>query len=108
MESKAREAWRDMPPVSSFVEVEIVFCVNQGQGNVPDADNIIKLILDALTGCVYDDDSQVSDIICRRRYFGLGLTTLNASPILIGRYQNPETFVYVRLTDSPIEERSLT
>ena len=104
VESEATSIWQSKLPVSHFVEVEVVFCVNRTRRNIPDIDNILKLILDALKGKVYDDDSQVSDIICRKRYFGLELGTPNASPTLITRYQNPQTFVYVRLTESTIKE----
>ena len=34
----------------------------------PDADNIAKIILDALNGVAYNDDKQVTDLIVRKRY----------------------------------------
>lgn len=34
----------------------------------PDADNIIKSILDALNGIAYYDDSQVVNVICQKYY----------------------------------------
>ena len=34
----------------------------------PDADNIIKCILDALNGLAYHDDSQVVGVICQKFY----------------------------------------
>lgn len=42
-------------------------------GNVPvtvkpDADNIIKVVLDALNGLVWDDDRQVTAVSCRKVY----------------------------------------
>ena len=33
-----------------------------------DIDNVPKPILDALKGVVFEDDSQVTDLICRKRY----------------------------------------
>lgn len=34
----------------------------------PDVDNIAKIILDALNGIAYEDDSQVVESICRKYY----------------------------------------
>lgn len=34
----------------------------------PDLDNIVKSILDALNGIAYEDDSQVSELIAKKRY----------------------------------------
>ena len=34
----------------------------------PDADNILKAVLDALNGVAYEDDKQVIEVICRKWY----------------------------------------
>ena len=34
----------------------------------PDIDNFSKLILDCLTGILYQDDAQVVDLFCSKRY----------------------------------------
>lgn len=34
----------------------------------PDADNIVKAVLDALNGVAYEDDSKVCSIFCSRHY----------------------------------------
>ena len=34
----------------------------------PDADNVQKIIFDALNGICYEDDSQICDVIFRKRY----------------------------------------
>lgn len=34
----------------------------------PDADNIAKIVLDALNGVAYKDDKQVVELDCRKRY----------------------------------------
>ena len=47
-----------------------------------DVDNIPKPVLDALIGLVYDDDSQVTDILCRRRKLDPRLAIPKRSPIL--------------------------
>jgi Holliday junction resolvase RusA-like endonuclease len=34
----------------------------------PDADNLAKLVLDSMTGIIYQDDSQVVDLFCSKRF----------------------------------------
>lgn len=36
--------------------------------NKPDCDNIAKAVLDALNGIAYKDDSQVADLVVRKRF----------------------------------------
>ena len=54
-----------------------------------DVDNVPKPILDALKGLVYSDDSEVSDLLCRKR-------DLNGDP----RIQNPSSVLLETLQDS--------
>ena len=101
---EANQQWRIAPLVRGFVAVEITFCVDTKQRNLPDVDNIIKTILDSLTDIVYDDDSRVSDIICRRRYFGFRLGISDASPILLREFtqKRVDPFVHIQVTESLI------
>lgn len=46
-----------------LVETEDVPCTKR-----PDADNIAKIILDALNGLAYTDDSKVSELLVVKRY----------------------------------------
>lgn len=65
------------------VEIEAVFAIPQSARRAdraamlageklpikkPDADNIIKIILDALNGLAWADDAQVTHVTCRKRY----------------------------------------
>lgn len=47
-----------------------------------DVDNIPKPVLDALIGLVYYDDSQVTDILCRKRKIAPDLQIPKRSPVL--------------------------
>ena len=48
-----------------------------------DVDNMPKPILDALNGLVYADDSQVTDLVCRKRDRNRDLQFENPSPVLL-------------------------
>ena len=60
----ATREWYAEPPVTGAVAVTITYLYD---GAPLDVDNIAKPILDALSGLVYTDDSQVSDLLCRKR-----------------------------------------
>lgn len=45
----------------------------------PDCDNIVKLISDALNGIVWVDDSQVVDLVVKKRYALADITTVIVS-----------------------------
>ena len=45
----------------------------------PDCDNIVKLISDALNGIVWVDDSQVVDLVVKKRYAADDITTVLVS-----------------------------
>lgn len=56
--------WRAEPPVTGAVAVTITYLHD---GAPVDVDNVAKPILDALSGLIYEDDAQVSDLLCRKR-----------------------------------------
>ncbi len=103
LRGEALRIWGDSPTVRNFVAVEILFCVDRATKNIPDIDNVLKPILDALKNLAYDDDDQVTDIICRKRFFGSELASPNPSPTLLGCYTASTPFVYIRLTEAPIQ-----
>ena len=61
--SVARDRWTSDSPVAGSVAVTITYFFESGE---PDVDNIPKPILDAMQGVVYSDDTQVSDLLCRK------------------------------------------
>ena len=70
-------------------------------GAALDVDNIPKPILDALVGLTYSDDSQVSDILCRKRDRNRNLTFQNPSPLLLASLQSPNQFLHVVVANAP-------
>ena len=72
----------------------------------PDVDNITKPILDALTGLIYIDDSQVSDLVCRKRDLNSNLRFQNLSVLLSTRLGVSGQFLYINIKDAPSQEVS--
>lgn len=59
--------WKEAPlPADHRVGVTITYFAEPGVGP-HDLDNLAKPILDAMKGIVYQDDNQVSDLLCRMR-----------------------------------------
>ena len=69
-----------------------------------DVDNILKPIHDALIGIVLEDDSVVSDVEIRRRWRGATFTLNAVSPVLAEGLELGREFVYVSLTDAPLQD----
>ena len=64
LERAARLVWDTEVPVAVPVLVTITYFFD---GTPVDVDNIPKPILDALKGLVFRDDSQVYDLLCRKK-----------------------------------------
>ncbi|MYB38821.1 MAG: RusA family crossover junction endodeoxyribonuclease [Gammaproteobacteria bacterium] len=69
-------------------------------GNSLDVDNIPKPMLDALKGMVYVDDTQVTDLLCRKRAIGGELRIEPASSLLLETLDRGEQFLHVAVTDA--------
>ena len=70
MQNFAGLSWGVEQPFVGDVMVTITYLYNRGSIDI-DVDNIPKPILDALKGLVYSDDSQVTDLLCRKRRYGV-------------------------------------
>ena len=64
LESAARQIWGLDTPVTHPIMVTITYFFDD---TPVDVDNIPKPVLDALKGLVFRDDSQVYDLLCRKR-----------------------------------------
>ena len=69
-----------------------------------DIDNIIKLVLDALSKHIYMDDSQVERIVVQKFEPGNVFGFSSPSPALAAALSRPKPVLYVRLSDDPFEE----
>ena len=79
--------------------VTITYLYNSGSRKI-DVDNIPKPILDALKGLVYSDDSQVTDLLCRKRPYDGDLGIDNLSPLFRSTQEISEEFVHVNVADA--------
>lgn len=102
VQSVAIQHWSEEGrPTGEAVTVTIVFIHDNLQ---IDVDNVSKPILDALKGLIFEDDAQVTDLICRKRNLNDALTVRGDSRILIEALGYERPFVYLRIDESLIRE----
>ena len=76
-------------------------------GTSLDVDNVPKPILDALNGLVFADDSQVTDMICRKRDLNGELRVPDASRVLLATFRQSEESLHVIVAHAPSQEVEL-
>lgn len=64
---EAKEQWSG-PPIAPHIDIRLQVHFFFKDHRRRDLDNQNKLILDALNGIVYEDDSQIAELILRRGY----------------------------------------
>ena len=101
MHSVAEKSWNTDPPFRGEVMVSITYFF---EGASLDVDNIPKPILDALKGLVYFDDSQVTDLLCRKRDLNSDLRIQNPSSVLIETFQQSEQFLHISVINALNQE----
>ena len=91
----------DASPVAEVIMLTIIYFYN----DVPmDVDNIPKPILDALKGLVYRDDSQITDLFCRKRELTDRLQVESESQILNNYVRRGAHFIYVSVESASNQE----
>lgn len=98
MQSVAEQYWDAEPPFAGEVLVTITYFFRDGS---PDVDNMPKPILDALKGLVYSDDSQVTDLLCRKRDRNRDIQFQNPSPMLLETLGQSEQFLHITVANAP-------
>ncbi|MEL6319990.1 MAG: RusA family crossover junction endodeoxyribonuclease [Cyanobacteria bacterium J06626_14] len=71
------------------------------EDNVPDSDNIVKPIREALAGIVCDYDYQITDVISRRRNLSGSFRIKGMSSVLADAFIQGVEFVHVRIEVAP-------
>lgn len=97
----AKEYWDAEPPVIGAIAVTITYFYDR---TPLDVDNIPKPILDALKGLVYSDDSQVFDLLCRKRDLHTELRIENASTTLLDSLQDAEPILHIAVAGTTARE----
>ena len=88
----AKRDWDTEPPYTGEVKVAITYFFDHP---LIDVDNVPKPILDALKGLVYSDDSQVTDLLCRKRDLNADLRIHNPSSDLLATLGRSEPFLHI-------------
>ena len=57
--SKYSNLYENLPIIDQELQAHVVYIHQMRQGNIPDADNISKPIVDAFIGVIYSDDSLI-------------------------------------------------
>ena len=98
----ALQRWNaNASPVAEVIMLTIIYFYN----DVPmDVDNIPKPILDALKGLVYRDDSQITDLFCRKRELTDRLQVETESQLLNNYIRRGAHFLYISVESAPNQE----
>ena len=98
----AEQHWRiGALPVTEHIMLTIIYFYD----NVSmDIDNLPKPILDALKGLVYLDDTQITDVVCRKRNLNSDLRVENPSGVLAEGFSRDNEFLYIVVEDAPDQE----
>ena len=101
LERAARLVWDTETPVAVPVLVKITYFFD---GTPVDVDNIPKPILDALKGLVFQDDSQVYDLLCRKRNRADNLRIEGPSQDLLDALNNSRQVLHIKVTTAQNQE----
>ena len=101
LERAARLVWDTEVPVAVPVLVTITYFFD---GTPVDVDNIPKPILDALKGLVFRDDSQVYDLLCRKRNRADSLRIERPSQGLLDALDNSRQVLHIKVAAAQNQE----
>jgi crossover junction endodeoxyribonuclease RusA len=101
--AEAEKNWKPAQPAATApVSITLIYLHEE---DPPDVDNIPKSIIEALKGLAFDDDSQVTDLISRRRRLRGTFRELDrASSVLVAGFELGREFMYVRVADAPPQD----
>ncbi|MEM7772008.1 MAG: RusA family crossover junction endodeoxyribonuclease [Cyanobacteria bacterium P01_E01_bin.6] len=100
----AEECWPLSHPLGNLMQVIITHYYNTEPDNenwVPDSDNIVKSVRDALNNLIYVDDYQITDFISRRRNLNGSFRIKNMSRVLAEGFCQGEEFLHIKIEEAP-------
>jgi crossover junction endodeoxyribonuclease RusA len=98
----AKRYWPDGSPL--LVGPTKIVIIYFYEGASLDTDNIVKPIQDALIGLVYNDDHQITDVICRKRRLNSSFRIENLSPVLAEGFTHGNEFLYIQVDEALNQE----
>lgn len=93
----ASRSWNAEQPFNGPLAVTIIYFYDRVE---LDVDNIPKPVLDALKGLIYADDSQVFDLICRKRNLNDNPQVRNPSPELLERLVASRSVLHISVINA--------
>jgi len=105
--STAEACWPATQPTGDSLRVTIThyYLMTQGEeSGVPDTDNIVKPVLDALNGVIYVDDYQITDFVSRRRNLRGSFRVMGMSRALADGFCKGEEFLHILIEQAPDPE----
>lgn len=100
----AAAVWESDRPYDDFVRMKLTYYFEAPNGkeeSVPDSDNIVKPVREALVGVVYNYDYQVTDVISRRRNLNGSFQVKGISLVLAAGFVQGTEFAHVRIEVAP-------
>lgn len=100
----AETAWPMPEPLGQPLQVIITHYFEAplaDESGVPDSDNIVKPVRDALNGLIYVDDYQITDFLSRRRNLNHSFRIKGMSRVLAEGFCKGEEFLHIRVEDAP-------
>ena len=99
--SVVESEWGGESPVAEELMVTITYFYDS---TPMDVDDIPKPILDALKGLIFFDDSQITDLLCRKRVLRPSFQTRDLSPSLHQALGRTRRFIHIIVDDAPDPE----
>ena len=100
----AKDRWTADAPLGAPLQVVITHYYDAPHGDenfVPDSDNIVKPVRDALNGVIYVDDYQITDFVSRRRNLNASFRVKGMSPALAEGFCKGEEFLHILIEQAP-------
>lgn len=109
LRGEARAALGLPQPLSGSFLVCVTYIVDHvnRRKRIPDIDNINKPIIDSMKQVVYADDSEVTDVLSRKRDIDGALQLNNPSPALIQGLSTRGDLLHVFVDHAPVQEKHL-
>lgn len=98
VEASAAQRWPagDIPETGQL-QVTVAYYYD---GAPLDADNIVKPVLDALEGLVYENDGQIMDVKVGKRNMNRSFRVKGMSPAVAEGFVSGQEFVHVRIEEA--------